>query len=114
VSSELTEDGEAFDCAALDELSKGNRLIIWSTGLLGPVDVGLYVNCGPEVVVALVDGGVEGDDGAVTLVVVQLDDVEVSESSSSGSSVPECPSSPILPRSGKSSIQAGWNMPAAR
>jgi hypothetical protein len=55
--------------------------------------IGLYVNSGPEVVVALADEGVEGDDGTVVLGVVELEDVELSPAASSspfsGSSLSE-------------------------
>jgi hypothetical protein len=86
VSREPTEDGavgEAFGCAALNELSKVNMLIIWSAGLFEPIDVGLDVESGPEVVVALADEGVEGGNVTVTLVLVELVNVELSMSSPS-------------------------------
>jgi hypothetical protein len=72
-----------FGCAVLTELSKVNMLSIWSTGLFEPIDVGLDVESEPEVVVALADEGVEGDDVMIALVVVELANVELSMSSPS-------------------------------
>jgi hypothetical protein len=58
-------------------------LIIWSAGLFELVEVGLDVESGPEVVVALADEGVEGGDVTVTLVLVELANVELPMPSSS-------------------------------
>lgn len=55
-------------------------LIIWSAGWFEPIDVGLCVDCAPEVVVALADEGVEGDDVMITLVAVELMSAELSMS----------------------------------
>jgi hypothetical protein len=54
--------GEAFGLAADGLIDRVNTLEV----------IGLNVKSGPEVVVALADEGVEGDDGKTTLVLVEL------------------------------------------